>query len=525
MNVFLETKRLLLKPTELSDFNNLEKLYAEPEVRQHLAYVHSLIDKDLKKLLARSISYQEKHGFGLCSVFLKEGGTFVGQAGLFHLDFQDMQPEIELTICLAKQFWDNGYATELARALIEWGFKNLSIHRIIARIDHHQNSRSRHFLEKASMTYTAKINHRNQVITCYEIYKKDGIEVVPYNSQWPQLALAEINLLTEILPKQHILDIQHVGSTSIPGINAKPIIDIQIGVDSLMAIRQTAIDILKHHDYVYWEENTVPDRMFFVKGVPPFGEKRTHHLYIVEIGSNYWYEKILFRDYLRTHSQTARQYENLKHELAQRHTYNRDQYRNEKTSFVSEILTLAKEELLSVKQKPYIVFISGASGAGKTTLVNALKQELSDNDIICLYFDQIGVPAESEMIKIYGSGSEWQKAMTYHWVKNLTKNYQDKNFIIFEGQVNLDFIEAAFKGFNFHAYKILLLHCNRHERHKRLQYQRQQLELINDEMDNWADFLKNQATEKKVTIIDTTMMSTDDIVDWFKAEILSLSSI
>src|SRR5579862_9138067 len=126
----------------------------------------------------------------------------------------------------------------------------------------------------------------------------DSIELVPYDNQWPKMAAQEIKKLQEILPANHIIDIQHVGSTAIPGMLAKPIIDIQIAVDSLHSIKKIAIDALKTLGYEYWYENPDPERMFFVKGMPPFGEKRTHHIHIVELGSKHWKNKILFRDYL-----------------------------------------------------------------------------------------------------------------------------------------------------------------------------------------------------------------------------------
>ncbi len=92
----------------------------------------------------------------------------------------------------------------------------------------------------------------------------------------PTLAVQEIQNYGQALPSQHILDMQHVGSTAIPGLLAKPIIDIQIAVDSLLAVKTQAIESLKLLGYVYWDENPDPTRLFFVKGMPPFAlnEKR-----------------------------------------------------------------------------------------------------------------------------------------------------------------------------------------------------------------------------------------------------------
>ena len=162
-----------------------------------------------------------------------------------------------------------------------------------------------------------------------------------HNGQkWPSL---EIKKLRQILSSEHIIDIQHVGSTAIPGMSAKPIIDIQIAVDSLLAIHQLAIEILTTHGYVYWDKNPDRERMFFAKGMPPFGEKRTHHVHIVEPSSQHWQEKILFRDYLIAHPETAREYENLKKKLARLYAHDREQYTESKTKFIHDVLRKARE--------------------------------------------------------------------------------------------------------------------------------------------------------------------------------------
>lgn len=168
----------------------------------------------------------------------------------------------------------------------------------------------------------------------------DGIELVPYDTQWPEMAKTEIKILCAALPLSTILDIQHVGSTAIPGTLAKPIIDIQIAVESLPAIKQIAIETLKALGYQYWAENPDPERMFFVKGMPPFGERRTHHVHIVEPTSKHWQGKIRFRDYLIAHPEVTREYEELKKKLAAQYTQDREKYTEAKSDFVNRVLAL-----------------------------------------------------------------------------------------------------------------------------------------------------------------------------------------
>lgn len=173
----------------------------------------------------------------------------------------------------------------------------------------------------------------------------------------------------------------------------------------------------------------------------------------------------------------------------------------------------------NVKDIPFIIFLTGASGAGKTKLLNALSKKLPASSTVCLHFDSIGVPSEEEMIRNYGSPSEWQKAMTYQWINKLTNEFKDKNLIILEGQVNLAFIVSAFEQVKFNNYKIILVHCDDEVRHKRLHENRSQSELVNDKMDNWSNFLKKQAEDLEVSILDTTSMSIDGMVEKFMQSI------
>lgn len=133
-----------------------------------------------------------------------------------------------------------------------------------------------------------------------------------------------------------------------------------------------------------------------------------------------------------------------------------------------------------------------------------------------LHFDSIGVPSLEEMIEQYGSGTEWQKQMTHLWVKKILAEYSDKKIVIIEGQTNLSFILSAFEKEQISNYTILLFHCDNTVRHKRLRIDRNQAELVNEEMDNWSRFLKKQAVDLGIPIIDTTMLDYDEITTIFK---------
>lgn len=517
MKIFLETERLILRLPAWSDLNYLVALRSDPDVMKYLGDGSIHTQEQVERFLSMAIPYQEKYGFGFCSVFEKETGEFIGQAGLFHKGFYDEQPDIELAYRLHKKYWGRGYATELAKALIRWAFENLPVDKIVSAAEP-GNTASQQVLLKSGFLFLGKQKWWNgRELFYYEIYKNDAIELSDYNKEWPRIAEQEIKKLYDILPKQHVIDIQHVGSTAIPGMSAKPVIDIQIAVDSLSAMKPIAIKALKEIGYEYWDKNPDPERLFFAKGMPPFGEKRTHNVHIVEPSSRHWQEKILLRDYLRTHPEASVEYESLKKHLAQKYLYDREQYTSAKTEFIHEILHQASEVAIRRSHSyPMIIFLTGASGVGKTTLVNQFCRENNkDSKIACFHFDSIGVPSEQKMVAVYGSGSEWQKAMTYHWVQKF-KQFLDKDLILIEGQVNLAYIESALTGLGFYQYQIILLHCEQHIRHQRLAGERLQPELVNSEMDNWSQFLKKQALEKNVVILNTTELTQDQMLLWLK---------
>lgn len=99
----------------------------------------------------------------------------------------------------------------------------------------------------------------------------DDVELVDYDPRWPALFTEEERRLRSVLDPALIVGLEHFGSTAIPGISAKPIIDILIAVRSLVDARRTYVNPLQGLGYVYWAENPKTDRMFFVKGMPPYG--------------------------------------------------------------------------------------------------------------------------------------------------------------------------------------------------------------------------------------------------------------
>ena len=165
----------------------------------------------------------------------------------------------------------------------------------------------------------------------------DDVEIVPYDPAWPALFAIEADRLRAALDTAQVLGIEHFGSTAVPGLAAKPIIDILIAVRSLAQAKATMIEPIFALGYVYWSENPKTDRMFFVKGMPPYGERRTYHVHITEPDGEMWQRRLAFRDYLRANPHEAHRYEVLKLDLAARYPTDREQYTDAKTEYVEAV--------------------------------------------------------------------------------------------------------------------------------------------------------------------------------------------
>lgn len=124
--------------------------------------------EEIQYQLSLAQSYFDTYGLGFFCAFEKTSGTFIGQAGLFHVRFNTTQPDIELACRLHKRCWGKGYATELSMALIDWGFNTIKLSQIIAPV-HPGNKRSMRVLEKSGMKCRGTICYKGHNIPCYSI--------------------------------------------------------------------------------------------------------------------------------------------------------------------------------------------------------------------------------------------------------------------------------------------------------------------------------------------------------------------
>ena len=158
------------------------------------------------------------------------------------------------------------------------------------------------------------------------------IEISEYQSEWPERFTAERDFLAPLLRPWLVGAIEHIGSTAVPGLAAKPVIDLMAGVSSLEASRE-AIAVIGDKGYCYYPYKA--DIMhWFCKPTPTL---RTHHLHLVPYDSPLWRDQIRFRDLLRQKDEIRRAYEALKKDLAARFT-DRDAYTQHKSSFIADAL-------------------------------------------------------------------------------------------------------------------------------------------------------------------------------------------
>lgn len=168
-----------------------------------------------------------------------------------------------------------------------------------------------------------------------EVDERAPVRIVEYNPEWPALYEKEKVLILRAVGGW-VVAIEHVGSTAVPGLAAKPTIDIMVGLRRLQDA-SFCLEPLRAIDYEYVPEYeaSIPDRRYFHKGPPG---NRTHHLHVVEFGGVFWGKHLMFRDFLRRDPEKARAYAQLKRDWALRFGRDREGYTDAKTSFIESTL-------------------------------------------------------------------------------------------------------------------------------------------------------------------------------------------
>ncbi len=175
---------------------------------------------------------------------------------------------------------------------------------------------------------------------------REEVTIAPYDLEWPESYRQEREHLLSCLPNDLIRRVEHFGSTAVPGLSAKPIVDMLVEVTDLEATRVRIAPVLESQGYDYFWRPThgddgPPFYAWFIKRDPQNGV-RTHHIHMVEGDFTDHWDRLLFRDYLIAHPEVAREYEALKVRLASASPRDRVAYTRGKTEFIVRMAQEAK---------------------------------------------------------------------------------------------------------------------------------------------------------------------------------------
>jgi len=166
--------------------------------------------------------------------------------------------------------------------------------------------------------------------------KKGTVRLSRYSGLWKRRYAQEQKRLGAALGN-HRYTLEHIGSTAVPGLDAKPIIDMALQIPSLKRL-PLWIAQLEKAGYAYQGEYGLPGRHFFTRGTPV-----THHLHLVGRDCEHWDRWLLFRDYLRARPAEAARYNAFKRALARKFANNRDAYTKAKTPLINRLLVTARK--------------------------------------------------------------------------------------------------------------------------------------------------------------------------------------
>ncbi len=327
------TDRLLAEKIKSSDLDKFSSMHTNPQVMTTLGGLRT--EEQTRDNLEWNLNQWKENGFGLWLFYLKDTKEWVGCAGLRRVEVGGHE-EIELGYALMPQFWKLGLATEMAKACIEIAFEVIRLDNIVS-FTLTTNKASQCVMEKAGLQYERDILHADLPHVLYRMKNPRKVEIAPYDPHWPDLFTQEANRIKNALGNQ-LKEIYHIGSTAIPNMPAKPVIDMMLVCDDLDQIDfiKEKLSSLNYHNL---RRQIIPHRSFFIRRQD---NNISFHLHIHERGSSQIKRHVNFRDYVIQHPADAKAYATLKINLAKQFSDDMNSYVFGKDKLVQEIDAKAK---------------------------------------------------------------------------------------------------------------------------------------------------------------------------------------
>ncbi len=337
------TDRLFAEKIKWSDLDKLINMHTNHHVMATLGGLRT--EDETRDDLEWHLNQWKENGFGVWLFYLKDTKEWVGRAGLRRVEIEGHE-EIELGYALMPSFWKLGLATEMAKACIEIAFE-------VARLDNlisfalTTNKASQRVMEKAGFQHERDILYTNLPHSLYRMNNPRKVKIAPYNPKWPDFFEQEASRIRNTLG-DHLKEIYHIGSTAIPNMLAKPIIDMLLVYNNLDEIDLIA-EKLSKLNYYNLRRQIIPHRSFFIRRQ---GDNISFHLHIHEQGSPQIKRHVNFRDYVIHHPDDAQAYATLKTNLAKQFADDMNSYVFGKDKLVQEID--AKAKLWPKRKKDYL---------------------------------------------------------------------------------------------------------------------------------------------------------------------------
>ncbi len=355
----ITTDRLILRSWEEADLEPFAKLNADPRVMEYFPAKLSKAESDL--LAQRIKNKMDEKGWGMWAVSVPGIAEFIGFIGLNSEDRVSFPapftPAVEVGWRIAFEYWGKGYATEGAKAALAYGFETLKLGEIVS-FTAVQNMRSRRVMERIGMHYNPKDDFEHPELSeghplrKYVLYRLSQGEwqthkhqrqkyvYKPYSKIFPELFRKERARISALL--KNAFAVEHVGSTAIPNLGGKGIIDIAIAVAKDEMERSCAI--LQKLGYEFRPSFSTSDRFYFIAYLPdPEEGSRRYHIHLTYPSSKEWKDLIGFRDYLLIHPEAVTEYASIKKHAAETANQDGQQYRKMKEPMFQKVQAFIKD--------------------------------------------------------------------------------------------------------------------------------------------------------------------------------------